>query len=257
MAEVDLRKAKGSVGGGHGDVAGGDDREGAAEAPAVDRRDGRAREVAQLLVAPGVRDAAVLLAATAVVAVFVEVLFEILAGAKASPLPVMTSTWVASSVARSLSASYISQCNCGLIALRFSGRLSRMVVTPSWLSTRMVEYSATMPSLRAADRWRGEAILAHRPGRSLSADAPPRLAARGPLHWGQTSSSGVTDLVSTTPPASPARPPAAERAGGASFASLRHPAYRAYCYTSMGSMLGDNIEHVITYWVLWQTFTRR
>ncbi|HZS02024.1 MAG TPA: MFS transporter [Chloroflexota bacterium] len=60
--------------------------------------------------------------------------------------------------------------------------------------------------------------------------------------------------MSTSLPASPLRPPAAERAGGASFASLRHPAYRAYCATSMGSMLGDNIEHVITYWVLWQAF---
>src|SRR5918912_479878 len=48
--------------------------------------------------------------------------------------------------------------------------------------------------------------------------------------------------------------PAPRPTGGASFASLRHPAYRAYCASSMGSMLGDNIEHVITYWVLWQTF---
>src|SRR5581483_6916600 len=82
VAEVDLGQAEGGLVGGHGDVARGDDGEGAAEAPAVDRGDRRPREVAQLLVAPGVGDAAILLAAAAVVAVLVEVLLEVLAGAE-------------------------------------------------------------------------------------------------------------------------------------------------------------------------------
>jgi len=36
-------------------------------------------------------------------------------------------------------------------------------------------------------------------------------------------------------------PPARDRADSASFVSLRHPAYRAYCGTAMASMLGDNL----------------
>jgi MFS family permease len=53
-------------------------------------------------------------------------------------------------------------------------------------------------------------------------------------------------------PAAVAHP--TDRAGGASFAALRHPQYRRYCIASSLSMLADNIEHVISYWVLWQAF---
>ncbi len=38
------------------------------------------------------------------------------------------------------------------------------------------------------------------------------------------------------------------------FAALRHSGFRAYFLGSVQSMMGDNIEHVITYWVLYQTF---
>jgi MFS family permease len=38
------------------------------------------------------------------------------------------------------------------------------------------------------------------------------------------------------------------------FAALRERGSRGYLITSGLSMMGDNVEHVITYWVLWQTF---
>lgn len=58
-----------------------------------------------------------------------------------------------------------------------------------------------------------------------------------------------------------ARPERA-RAGGeqarsrqrVAFAALRHRDYRAYFIGIMLSMMGDNIEHVISYWVIYQAF---
>jgi hypothetical protein len=44
----------------------------------------------------------------------------------------------------------------------------------------------------------------------------------------------------------PARPPA--------FAALRHGGYRGYVILATVAMMGDNIEHVISYWVLHQRF---
>ena len=38
------------------------------------------------------------------------------------------------------------------------------------------------------------------------------------------------------------------------FAALRVPAYRRYFAFSLMSMMADNIEHVISYWVMFQTF---
>jgi MFS family permease len=38
------------------------------------------------------------------------------------------------------------------------------------------------------------------------------------------------------------------------FAALRHRGFLGYFTFGMPSMMGDNIEHVISYWVLWQTF---
>ena len=38
------------------------------------------------------------------------------------------------------------------------------------------------------------------------------------------------------------------------FAALRNRDSRPYLFTSGLSMMADNTEHVITYWVLWQTF---
>jgi MFS family permease len=42
--------------------------------------------------------------------------------------------------------------------------------------------------------------------------------------------------------------------GGVAFAALRHPDFRAYFLGSMLAMMADNIEHVISYWVLYQAF---
>lgn len=39
-----------------------------------------------------------------------------------------------------------------------------------------------------------------------------------------------------------------------SFASLRHSGYRAFFVGSATAMLADSIEHVISYWVVFQKF---
>src|SRR6201996_722931 len=48
--------------------------------------------------------------------------------------------------------------------------------------------------------------------------------------------------------AAPGRPPRQ------SFAALRHPQYRRYFVCSALSIMADNIEHVISYWVVFQKF---
>jgi MFS family permease len=45
-------------------------------------------------------------------------------------------------------------------------------------------------------------------------------------------------------------PPAAKR----SFAAMRHPGFRAQFITFVLAMMADNIEHVISYWMLFQKF---
>jgi len=44
------------------------------------------------------------------------------------------------------------------------------------------------------------------------------------------------------------------RAPPASFAALRHPGFRMYFFGTATAMLADNIEHVISYWVIYQKF---
>jgi MFS family permease len=39
-----------------------------------------------------------------------------------------------------------------------------------------------------------------------------------------------------------------------SFAALRHPGYRAYFFGAAIAMMADSIEHVISYWILFQKF---
>lgn len=39
-----------------------------------------------------------------------------------------------------------------------------------------------------------------------------------------------------------------------SFAALRHPAFRAYFAVSAMAMMADNIEHVISYWMMFEKF---
>src|SRR5215218_2178629 len=50
------------------------------------------------------------------------------------------------------------------------------------------------------------------------------------------------------PEAATAAPPAAK------FAALRNRDCRPYLFGAAMAMMADNIEHVITYWVLWQKF---
>ena len=38
------------------------------------------------------------------------------------------------------------------------------------------------------------------------------------------------------------------------FAALRAPWYKGYLAGGSLMMAGDNLEHAITYWVMWQTF---
>ena len=39
-----------------------------------------------------------------------------------------------------------------------------------------------------------------------------------------------------------------------SFAALRQPAYRGFFFSSAGAMMADSIEHVISYWVIFNKF---
>ncbi len=41
---------------------------------------------------------------------------------------------------------------------------------------------------------------------------------------------------------------------GVAFAALRHRDFRAFFVTNMLSMMADSIEHVISYWVIFQIF---
>jgi len=52
-------------------------------------------------------------------------------------------------------------------------------------------------------------------------------------------------------PQESAAPPAVPRL---SFAALRHPGYRVYFVTTALAMMADNIEHVISYWVIFEKF---
>ncbi|HEX2933556.1 MAG TPA: MFS transporter, partial [Candidatus Binatia bacterium] len=38
------------------------------------------------------------------------------------------------------------------------------------------------------------------------------------------------------------------------FAALHHADYRKYFFVIMAAQMGDNIEHVISYWMLFQKF---
>jgi MFS family permease len=55
----------------------------------------------------------------------------------------------------------------------------------------------------------------------------------------------------------PSAPPSAHgerRDPPKSFAALRHPQYRIYFITTAMAMMADNVEHVISYWVLYEKF---
>ena len=51
-----------------------------------------------------------------------------------------------------------------------------------------------------------------------------------------------------------ARAPSSAPVAHKSFAALRHPAFRIYFAVSALSMMADNIEHVISYWMMFEKF---
>ncbi len=57
-------------------------------------------------------------------------------------------------------------------------------------------------------------------------------------------------ILNVLPPAETLQPAPANR----SFAAMRHPGFRAQFSTYVIAMMADNIEHVISYWVLFQKF---
>ncbi|MCZ4121003.1 MFS transporter [Streptomyces sp. H39-S7] len=66
---------------------------------------------------------------------------------------------------------------------------------------------------------------------------------------------GIPTHISEPEAAAPATGAAPPPAGPPRrFAALRNRDCRPYLFGSMLAMMADNIEHVITYWVLWQTF---
>lgn len=72
---------------------------------------------------------------------------------------------------------------------------------------------------------------------------------------------GIPGHIATLDDAAPGAPAPATSQGGQKsvsaptrFAALRNRDCRFYLIGGMLAMMADNIEHVITYWVLWQTF---
>jgi hypothetical protein len=62
------------------------------------------------------------------------------------------------------------------------------------------------------------------------------------------------DVPGARPVAAPTQGGEAARTAHISFAALRHPAYRGYFITAALAMMADNIEHVISYWLLFERF---
>ena len=58
----------------------------------------------------------------------------------------------------------------------------------------------------------------------------------------------------TEPAAQPAGPPRAPGGAKPSFAALRHGGFRVYLVATSAAMMADNIEHVISYWVMFELF---
>ena len=58
----------------------------------------------------------------------------------------------------------------------------------------------------------------------------------------------------TEPALQPAGPPRAPGGAKPSFAALRHGDFRVYLVATSVAMMADNIEHVISYWVMFELF---
>ena len=58
----------------------------------------------------------------------------------------------------------------------------------------------------------------------------------------------------TDPPAQPVRAARVPEGANPSFAALRHHDFRVYLVATSAAMMADNIEHVISYWVMFELF---
>ena len=63
-----------------------------------------------------------------------------------------------------------------------------------------------------------------------------------------------TEASTKSAPPAPAAAPPAKGGGKIRFAAMREPQFRIYLIGTALAMLGDNIEHVISYWVLFDRF---
>ena len=64
----------------------------------------------------------------------------------------------------------------------------------------------------------------------------------------------VKEVFLSTPQDNASKPEVSEPVKEKSFAALRRPAFRAYFFTMAAAMMADNIEHVISYWVIFEKF---
>jgi MFS family permease len=64
----------------------------------------------------------------------------------------------------------------------------------------------------------------------------------------------VSSAPAAPPPVGASPAPSGERPRGIAFGALRHRDYRFYFFGTLLSMMGDNIEHVLSYWVVFQQF---
>jgi len=74
----------------------------------------------------------------------------------------------------------------------------------------------------------------------------PTSATRGATSAGTHAAHAATTAPPTTAPATTAAP--------TSFAALRHAGFRMFFFGTATAMLADNIEHVISYWAIFQKF---
>ena len=82
-----------------------------------------------------------------------------------------------------------------------------------------------------------------------SANYGPRTCT-GPGRFGRRATSHESTALNVVPTAA-AKPVAPAKR---SFAAMRHPGFRAQFFTYVIAMMADNIEHVISYWMLYQKF---
>ncbi len=64
----------------------------------------------------------------------------------------------------------------------------------------------------------------------------------------------IPEVLIDARPERPPQAPAQVAPQATRFAALRHPDCRFYLFGTMLSMMADNVEHVITYWMLFQKF---